>query len=337
MTPPQLRQQLQQTFPTDSDFEAFVIDYFKEVFDKFSSGMDRQRKENLLLTSCSPQEIENALTAHTTGRSSQKAPLQPLAFHLPPRELWFSGRTRELDELDQRLRTGRAVALVGVGGLGKSSLARAYLAQHPERDRIRAWVSAASRLALETGLAELGQALFAHGFSQKPLPPADRPGERAAWTLEVLAQTPGWLLVLDNADEPDELDGLWPDTTHGHLLITSRSPAVPWPAFEIRAWDAEEALDYLRKRTGQSLLGDEEQAARDLLSEVETLPLAVEAIATFVATHKTSMIDYHAAFMKERTRLFPKPAKAGKSGKADDPKADPRRSVHTVWALALKA
>ena len=257
-------------------------------------------------------------------------------FNLPSRGDDFTGRTRELDELDQRLRTQRRVALIGIGGLGKSSLAREYLAQHADRYRIRAWISAASRLALETGLAELGQALFACGFSQNPLPPADWPGDRAEWTLDVLAKTPGWLLVLDNADEPDELDGLLPDATHGRLLITSRSLEVPCPALEVQAWDREEALAYLRQRTRLPLVADEEQAARDLLSEVETLPLAVEAIAAFVATHKTSMIDYHAAFMKERTRLFPKPATGGESGKADDPKADPRRSVHTVWALALE-
>lgn len=47
--PYQVRAALQRHLPTDADFEGFCIDYFPDVQKRFSSGMNRLQKENLLL------------------------------------------------------------------------------------------------------------------------------------------------------------------------------------------------------------------------------------------------------------------------------------------------
>ena len=57
----QLRELLFSVLRTDSDFVAFVLDYFPEVQQKFSSGMDRVSKVNLLLESEDSDEILKAL------------------------------------------------------------------------------------------------------------------------------------------------------------------------------------------------------------------------------------------------------------------------------------
>jgi predicted phosphodiesterase len=57
----QLRELLFSVLRTDSDFVAFVLDYFPEVQQKFSSGMDRTSKVNLLLESEDSDEILKAL------------------------------------------------------------------------------------------------------------------------------------------------------------------------------------------------------------------------------------------------------------------------------------
>lgn len=63
---PQLRRALSRQLPTDGDLEAFCLDYFPAVQARFSSGMDRLHKYNLLLTLVPAGCIRRAL-AQTGG------------------------------------------------------------------------------------------------------------------------------------------------------------------------------------------------------------------------------------------------------------------------------
>ncbi len=57
----QLRQLLQRVLPTDSDQDAFVIDFFPDIHRHFSAGMDRTQKVNLLVEHYETDEIFVAL------------------------------------------------------------------------------------------------------------------------------------------------------------------------------------------------------------------------------------------------------------------------------------
>lgn len=63
-----LRQLLMNVLPTDSDQDAFVIDYFTSVFRRFASGMDRPQKLNILFEAHEPDEILAALEHHQPER-----------------------------------------------------------------------------------------------------------------------------------------------------------------------------------------------------------------------------------------------------------------------------
>lgn len=45
-----IREKLRQLFVTDADFDAFCLDCYKSVYDSFTDGMQRKRKETLLLS-----------------------------------------------------------------------------------------------------------------------------------------------------------------------------------------------------------------------------------------------------------------------------------------------
>src|SRR5688572_5406887 len=64
----ELRQLLMSVLPTDSDQDAFVLDFFREVFRQFAAGMDRGRKINILLESHETDEILKALEQHAPQR-----------------------------------------------------------------------------------------------------------------------------------------------------------------------------------------------------------------------------------------------------------------------------
>ncbi len=49
----QLRELIRETLICDSDFDAFCLDFFPDVYQHFSAGMERVIKETLLLHSVS--------------------------------------------------------------------------------------------------------------------------------------------------------------------------------------------------------------------------------------------------------------------------------------------
>lgn len=63
----EIRKRLKSVLRSDSDFDAFCIDHFRPIYDKFSQGMDRTAKMNLLLTTAEPVEIMQALDEEHKG------------------------------------------------------------------------------------------------------------------------------------------------------------------------------------------------------------------------------------------------------------------------------
>jgi hypothetical protein len=55
--PAAVRRLLAQVLSSDSDLDAFCLDHFRSTYDRFSSGMDRVRKVNLLFERATPVEI----------------------------------------------------------------------------------------------------------------------------------------------------------------------------------------------------------------------------------------------------------------------------------------
>lgn len=81
IAPAQVRKLLEQRLRTDEDLDALCIDYFPEVHRRFSGGMSRPQKVNLLLTMVQdlgtivaslderhPASPPNSATAHRIGR-----------------------------------------------------------------------------------------------------------------------------------------------------------------------------------------------------------------------------------------------------------------------------
>lgn len=72
---PQLRRLLCQALPGNSDLEAFCLDYFPDVYRRYSSGMDRQTKLSLLLLYSDPERVRAALAE--VVRCEPTSPIQP--------------------------------------------------------------------------------------------------------------------------------------------------------------------------------------------------------------------------------------------------------------------
>ncbi len=110
-----------------------------------------------------------------------------------PHTPYFTGREEELQFLESSLVPGNTVAIIGLGGMGKTQFSLAYANRHlPEFDL--AWfITAEPETSLRTGLEQLARQL---GITV--------PEQESALSMlkSVLAQEQRrWLLILDNADD----------------------------------------------------------------------------------------------------------------------------------------
>ncbi|MBV8606478.1 MAG: tetratricopeptide repeat protein, partial [Singulisphaera sp.] len=143
------------------------------------------------------------------------------------------------------------------------------------------------------------------------------PGKDARDSTEVVAavrrwlgREPGYLLILDNADEPALVKPFLPPTPTGHVLLTSR--AHNFDRLNLRrpialpVLEPDEALTFLGKRTRREGRLDpaEQDAARTLARELGYLPLALEQAAAYMVEHEEPFSVYLDAYHTLRLKLL---------------------------------
>jgi tetratricopeptide (TPR) repeat protein/transcriptional regulator with XRE-family HTH domain len=236
----------------------------------------------------------------------------------------FVGRDELLDELS-RLDRGSALvtqAVQGLGGVGKTELVLHYCHTHRSQFPVLWWITADSPDRIEAGLALLTAAVAARVGRLAPPSAADA----ATWAVGFLASNPGWLLVLDNVEDPADVAALLGRLSGGRVLITSRRDSG-WQDLV----DASISLEVLHPAAAEQLLinrsgQDDRETAVALAEELGCLPLALAQAAAFISQTRTPMPNYLA-----RLRAMPGPTLAvdapGEVGKA----------VGRLWDITLSA
>ncbi|MGW2786651.1 FxSxx-COOH system tetratricopeptide repeat protein [Streptomyces populi] len=197
---------------------------------------------------------------------------------LPHRPAQFVGRSQTLDQLDAALSTPGAVLVHGLGGIGKSTLAAHWAATRPHGCAPVRWITADSPAGIQQGLAGLATAL------QPALAQALPAEELTEYGLQWLASHTGWLLVLDNVNDPADVSRLIARAHGGRFLITSRLTTAWSNAATVRldVLDETESLALLTRITTTAGPRDLDGAA-DLCTELGHLPLAIDQAAAYLA------------------------------------------------------
>jgi len=134
-----------------------------------------------------------------------------------PRNLDFTGRTLLLAQLETTLASGTTAALAGLGGVGKTQTAVEYAYRHRDDYRAVLWVRADTETDLASGYRALAEVL------SLPEKDARDSNEVVAAVRRWLGREPGYLLILDNADDPALVKPYLPPDPRGHVLLTSRA------------------------------------------------------------------------------------------------------------------
>jgi tetratricopeptide (TPR) repeat protein len=217
----------------------------------------------------------------------------------------------------------------GGGGVGKTQLAVGVFAKNVAD--VRVWVAAESRDAILTGYAQAAVRL--------DLADADvGADELAARFLGFLAGTGrSWMVVLDDVQDPADVQGLWPGGS-GQVVVTTRRRDASLSGggrrvVEVGVYTPEEAEAYLAQRLSPSaarLPAGALEEAGGLAADLGFLPLALSHAAAVIIDEGVTTGEYRSLFADRRRSLVELfPAEADADGYA--------RTVATTWDLAVQA
>ncbi|MFX4295327.1 FxSxx-COOH system tetratricopeptide repeat protein [Streptomyces bohaiensis] len=202
--------------------------------------------------------------------------------------------------------------LSGGGGSGKTQLAAAYareaLTPKPDTQQTTAsaageagadvagadlvvWATAAEEQAVITTYAQAARKVQAPGAT------GEDPETDAQVFLQWLATTDrSWLVVLDNITDAAHVQRWWPQGPTGWTLATTRVHLTGGgrTRIPIDVYTPEEALTYLHQRLtreGYAHLYDQ-QAAKDVITELGQLPLALGFAAAYMIGQDTTCDEY---------------------------------------------
>ncbi|MFE4540313.1 BTAD domain-containing putative transcriptional regulator [Streptomyces scopuliridis] len=215
----------------------------------------------------------------------------PIPAHLPPQEPDFIGREDLVDALDRCLRepgrsTPAVAVLVGMGGVGKTSLAL-HVAH-----RVRgAFPDGQLYADLHGGDAEpsrpevvLANFLSAMGIAADALPDG---AEARTALFRSMVDGRRMLIVLDNARDACQLRSLLPAAEGCAVVVTSRSRMAGLPVTSqvtVDVFHRAEAAELLRRAIGDARVAAEPEAALGLVEACGFLPLAVRIVAARLAS-----------------------------------------------------
>jgi len=237
---------------------------------------------------------------------------------LGPRPSKLAGREELLAALDTRLSAGdgpapRTVALYGLGGAGKTSLAVEYAYDHLAEVGVAWRFAAEDATVLAAGFRELAAHLGARGLGDTRDPVAS--------VHAVLARFPApWLLIFDNAAALASVAEYLPPAGPGRVLITSQNPAWPGQPLQVPVLDPDIAAAFLTDRTDDP----DRQAARALADMLGGLPLALEQAAAYTQAAGGTLADYLALLRHRRAELLARGEPTGYD-----------KTVASTWALAF--
>lgn len=250
------------------------------------------------------EDIVTSLDVESQPRQWRDAALRLSAsgpLHLPeimtlrdaPTARRFVGREDAMKTIAERVRDEGAVDIVGLPGIGKSSLAERVARKLAPRFEETLWISMRGHSAatLPVDPEALARALldrWEYTFE------SSRVREEITRRLEARSV----LLVLDDAVSAEQVRSFFTGTTgKSRLLITSRRPLGVTPEFTLDPLDQAESFQLLE-------LEGTEPGAVSLAGNCGGIPLALEIAVRRIREHPGWTMEDHAVAVESRAGAF---------------------------------
>ncbi|KAF2010129.1 HET-domain-containing protein [Aaosphaeria arxii CBS 175.79] len=322
------------------------------IFDVFMPLIYGEGRDNAF------KRLRREIKGASTNDGPSVVPSSSVPFR---RDREFVDRAAVLDQLRVKCsEPASRVALVGLGGVGKSQIAieYSYRVREESPETWIFWVYAGTRARFEEGYRQIAELTSMKGWDD---PKSDILRLVRKWLRHELNER--WLMIIDNADDeevfmhhetmPDgtfdatnleePLSDFLPQSPNGSVLVTSRNRAVAHrlvggnsSIIDVHPMDKEQSLDLLHSKLdlNDSEKVDETDAAK-LVETLEYMPLAITQAAAFIALRKPRM-----TVQKYTERLIRSDEERARLLQEDvgDTRRDGRvsNSIMTIWQISFE-
>jgi tetratricopeptide (TPR) repeat protein len=229
--------------------------------------------------------IQNPTINITKG--TKKEILKELTDELPQRNIKeIKGRKEDLKKIRRILKNENELVVVnGIGGIGKTTLAEAYIFKYKQKYHHIAWVNLDSGdiendFINTSGLIDILNIDNEYGLGKEYL------FRKVIRALKGLNKGPN-LLILDNASSNlKDYKKILPQSPNWHVLITSREEILGYKKYSLDYLSEKAALNLFLQHC--SIIEDQEQI-KELLKKIEYHTLTIEILAKTAAHHNISI------------------------------------------------
>ncbi|KAI1418796.1 NB-ARC and TPR domain protein [Xylaria sp. FL1777] len=245
----------------------------------------------------------------------------------------FFDRVDVIEKMDQYFSkidtstTFSSLAIHGLGGVGKSTIALRYAEQKLRQDDLDAlfWVHSEKLVSIRQSFTDIAMRLRLEDARQ-----GDH-NKNHALVLNWLQHTQcRWLIVYDNAEDPDLVRDFWPLSSRGQAIITCRNPVFGFEladrGMEIANWDNDTGLRFLlhllSADISMELEKDETTSALQLSEKLSGHALAISTMAGLIHRRALSILEFLNFYNQHPSEVH------GISG---------NRSINALWEISYKS
>lgn len=265
------------------------------------------------------ERLEQVTGLHPrSGAADRLSPASPRPWSVPDSiGPLFTGRADAVQGLRDRFLESQAApthnalsrqVIHGLGGVGKTRLAIEYAWEYQDAYTALLFVVGDTPGQLRRSVAELAApAILALDEWKDP-----EEEVRMAAVMRWLTSNPGWLLIIDNADDRESLDAvqrLLASLRGGHVIITSRSSwwskSVTRSELDVLPIEAARRFLLERTRDERRQTPQDEAVALELATELGGLALALEQAGAYIQNRDggLSLADYLARWREGREQV----------------------------------
>ncbi|MFZ3166862.1 MAG: FxSxx-COOH system tetratricopeptide repeat protein [Candidatus Methanoperedens sp.] len=273
-------------------------------------------------------KISESISLREKSISIKSTSSDPI-FNVPSKNIFFTGREKQIEQLHGVLKLDGAMALSqpqaisGLGGIGKTQTAIEYAYKYKDEYKAVFWVNADSKESIISSFVKIA------GLLNLPVKD-DKEQELIADSVKHwLGMNSRWLLIFDNADDPKLVEKYFPFQSKGHIILTSRAQIFAnlhiMKPLKMDEMSPDESKQFLLRRTGRNdipLNQIETDAIEQLGKELDYFPLALEQAGAFIHEKSSGFNDYLISYRNRGLELL------------EEKKSDSYpKSIATTWSL----
>ena len=260
----------------------------------------------------------------------------------------FTGRKQELSDLHSKIQRGsekvtvisQMTSISGLGGVGKTELAREYINEHSQDyDNNVIWIDAESEVTLKESFRRLAEDKLR--ISTKNVDGKEKDIKSIVEEVYKFFSKRKSLFVFDNAEKGEDFNKFLPlrvlksEDKKPYIVITSRNKE--WErgieVIELKELKLEDAIEFVKK--GLSI--SEEDKSQDkkiesLVKELQLFPLAVQQAIAYIedqrVTGEFEINDYLTEYKKKTKELLSSKVFRGIDN-------DYTKTTFTTWQITI--